>query len=105
VFYAARPGAFVDLAADTRFAYALNGQVVLDQHVPSPTKPLTPSGISGHTEAGTVNRAIGVLIGRGHTPEKARSTLQHIADQDGVPLHCVAQQLLNTPGVPRRAAR
>ena len=98
VFYAARPGAFVDLAADTRVAYGLDGQVTLDQHLPSPDIPAVPSGMSGHTQTSTINQAIGVLLGRGHTPTEARRVLHHRADRDGVPLHHVAQQLLDTPG-------
>jgi hypothetical protein len=31
-FYAARPGAFVDLAADIRYAHGLDWQVVIDGH-------------------------------------------------------------------------
>lgn len=105
VFYAARPGAFVDLAADTRFAYGLDGQVSLDEHLPSADNPAASSGVFGHTEASTTNRAIGVLLGRGHTPQKARSVLQRRAEQDGVPLHRAAQQLLDTPAVKRRPTR
>ena len=38
VFYAGRPGAFVDLAADTRYAYGLDGDVVLDGHLTTLTR-------------------------------------------------------------------
>ena len=61
-----------------------------------------PSGVSGPTEAGIVNRAIGVLIGRGRTPEEARRILRRRADQDGSALHRVAQHLLNRQGTSRR---
>ena len=98
VFYAAPPGAFVDLAADTQFAYHLNGQVLLDQHLPSPDHPAGPSGVSGDTETSTINEAIGVLIGRGH-PGKARSIVQWRADHDGISLLRVAEQLLTTRSV------
>ena len=99
VFYAARPGAFVDLAADTRVADGLNGQVTLDEHLPTPDHPAGPSGLFGHTETSTINQAIGVLLGRRHTPEQARSVLQRSAHQHRVPLHHAAQHLLNTPDV------
>jgi hypothetical protein len=85
VFYAARPGAFVDLAADTRFAYGLNGQVALDQHLPSPDKPLGRSGVFGRAEAGSINRAIGVLMGRGHTPEKPATRCNAAPTRMGFP--------------------
>ena len=98
VFYAARPGAFVDLAADTSFAYSLDGHVRLDEHLPSPDHPTGPPGVSGHTELSTINQAIGALLDRGHTTTEARGVLQRLADRDGIPLHHAAQQLLNNPG-------
>lgn len=93
VFYAGRLGAFVDLAVDTRLAYGIDGQVRLDQHLPSAN---LPPGVFGHTAASKINRAIGVLLGRGHTPEEARSVLHRRANQDRVALDAVAQQLLDT---------
>jgi len=38
-FYAARPGAFVDLAADIRYAQNLAGRVVIDGHLDHPLLP------------------------------------------------------------------
>jgi hypothetical protein len=99
IFYAARPGAFVDLAADTRFAYGLDGQVVLDGHVP-PLGTAPDIGVSGLATASLINRALGVLIGMGHTPDDARRVLRHRADRDGIPLHQAAEQILHNPGSP-----
>ena len=75
VFYADSAGAFVDLAADTRHAYGLDGQVVLDGHVASTALQPGPPGVNGLEEATVVNRAIGVLIDQGHLPDEARREL------------------------------
>jgi len=101
VFYAGRAGAFVDLAADTRSACHLGGQVTLDQHLPS-AGTVGTSGTFGPTEAGIINRAIGVLIGRGRTPEEARRILHRRADQDKSTLHRAAQRLLDRQASRRR---
>jgi hypothetical protein len=98
VFYAAQPGAFVDLAADTRHLYGLDGQVVLDQHLPTAGSTAVPTEVFGHTGTTAINRAIGVLIERGNTPEQARDLLHRHADQHGIPLQVVAQKLLDDPG-------
>ena len=72
VFYAAAPGAFADLAADTRQAYRMDGQVVLDEHL-SPQH--AESGVTGLAELSAVNQAIGILVARGRTVEEARAEL------------------------------
>jgi hypothetical protein len=69
ILYAGRPGAFVDLAADLCW---LTGRrltdFVLDQHLSLPAEP----GTGGRVQAASaVNQAIGVLLGRGYTPEQA----------------------------------
>ena len=63
-FYASRPGAFVDLAADIRQRHNLDGQVVLDGHLHPLRHPIAPSGVTGLVEFSVINRAIGVLIER-----------------------------------------
>jgi len=97
-FYAARPGAFMDLAADIRYAYGLNGQVVLDQHLNDPLPATTAAGGTGMTglvELSVINRAIGVLIEQRHHPDTARSVLRQRADQAGITLRAAAQHLLD----------
>ena len=76
VFYAGRPGAFVDLAADTRYAYSLDGDVVLDPHLTGQpgARPVRP-GVNGTDEITLINQAIGVLIARGQPPEEAHDEL------------------------------
>jgi len=93
-FYAARPGAFVDLAADIRYAYGLNGQIVIDGHLDNHVPSVGTPGVTGLAELLLINRAIGVLIGQGHQ-DNPRSVLQWRADQAGTTLLDAAQKLLN----------
>ena len=111
VFYAARPGALVDLAADlshvlgvpaiTSTSAPADGTdgpesdavaaVALDGDLPPVS---TSSGIAGLEELSTVNRALGVLIGRGHPLEDAREILRRGASAAGTDLHQFAGRLL-----------
>ncbi len=75
VLYAANPGAFVDLAADLQRVHGLGGPVVLDGDLPGTCQPPTEPGVTGLTELSVINRAIGVLITRGHPPGQARAEL------------------------------
>lgn len=93
VFYAATPGALVDLAADLRHALHLSDtQVHLDEHL-----GLTGvSEVTGARELSTINRAIGFLMDRGHTPETAQQHVTHQAATTNSTLHQAAQNLLTT---------
>jgi len=72
VFYAAVPGALVDLAADLAFALGLGlDRLRLDRHTPDSTA----SGIRGLAELSLLERAIGVLIEQGSDPESAEREL------------------------------
>ena len=95
IFYAGRPGAFVDLAADFRFAYGLDGRVVLDEHFHPPASPVDPSGVTGLTEFSLINQAIGVLIEQGQTRETAPAELHRRAERASRTLSEAAQQLLD----------
>jgi hypothetical protein len=100
VFYAANPGAFIDLAADTRAAYGLDGDVVLDGHLPPPDI----TGLSGAdelAERSDINQAIGVLIEDGHPPTLARRELDTRAAAAGVTVHRIAKDILHQLGVTR----
>ncbi|HEX6757220.1 MAG TPA: hypothetical protein VF086_02235 [Propionibacteriaceae bacterium] len=104
VFYAASPGAFVDLAAD--LAHALHAPIIFDcprqrltgspegdgQHGDNPRDghesivldaDLPPatlvSRLTGLGDASTINRAVGMLIDQGHHPDKAHATLHRHA--------------------------
>ena len=109
VFYAARPGALVDLAADLGHVLGVptttsarggetaaldrgdTAEVRLDGDLP----PVSlASGIAGLEELSTINRAIGVLIGRGHELEGAREILRRGAAASGTDTHQYASRLL-----------
>ena len=67
ILYAARPGAFVDLAADLGWLTGRRlSEFALDQHLSGPAQPA-----GGVRSASLMNQAIGVLLGRGYTLEQA----------------------------------
>jgi hypothetical protein len=69
ILYAGSPGAFVDLAADLAWLTARPlTDFALDQHLTIPAKSLTEGQLRADS---TTNQAIGVLIGRGYTPQQA----------------------------------
>jgi hypothetical protein len=86
VLYAAAPGAFTDLAADLRWLTGTGtnldaGAFALDADLIVSPDPDTPSGL---TALSTINQVIGVLIGRGDTPEQAHRHLDRLAAAGGV---------------------
>jgi hypothetical protein len=116
VFYAATPGAFVDLAADLGYALTiptttdsrratspdLNGHpgtdhreghrsIVLDGDLPPAT---LVSGVTGLDNLSAINRAVGILIDQGHPPNQAYATLRQDAATAGVAIHIYAGRLL-----------
>jgi hypothetical protein len=93
VLYATVPGAFVDLAADLGWVLEIKPMaLLLDQHlaVPAPS-----DGVTGLREHATINRAIGALIERGHTPESARNELRRHPGLDGGDVAAAAQRILD----------
>jgi hypothetical protein len=119
VFYAASPGAFVDLAAD--LGHALHAPIIFDGLRPRLTEnsegdgqhddghrdghesivldaDLPPatlvSRLTGLDDVSTINRAIGILIDQGHHPDKAHATLHRHAVTAGVEPHIYAARLL-----------
>jgi hypothetical protein len=94
VLYAAKPGAFVDLAADLSFALGLSpNMIILDDDL-APTSD--SAGLQGLAEMVQVNQAIGILIERGHLPDSARTELRRLAHHAQTTLHAAAQQLIHT---------
>ncbi len=92
--YAAVPGTYVDLTADLAW---LTGRppsdFVLDRHLPGPARP--DAGTYLWT-ASVINQAIGVLIGRGYTPEQADRELDTQGERSSTERHGIAQFILNT---------
>jgi hypothetical protein len=97
ILYAATPGTFVDLTADLAW---LTGHPPsdfgLDQHLS------VPAGSDAGTylrAASVINQAIGVLIGRGYTPEQAHRELDTQVDREGTDRHTAAQFILDVLAV------
>jgi hypothetical protein len=94
IFYAARPGTFVDLAADLAW---LTGRppsdFALDQHLSAPAG--SDAGTSLRAVS-VINQAIGVLIYRGYTPRQAHSKLDTQADRARTDRDTAAQVILDT---------
>jgi hypothetical protein len=97
-FYAGTPGAFVDFAADLAYALRLDpGVLELDNHL---TPPALRSGVGGLVEMAAVNRAMGILIDRGHTPEGGIAELHRLAELDHITPHEAAQRLIDATRQP-----
>lgn len=96
VLYASKAGAFTDLSADLGFALDVGlATLVLDQHL----SPPHDDAATGLLELSSVNQAIGILIGRGRTPEDARVELDRLAsDAGGVVV--AAQELIASLPLP-----
>ncbi len=92
VFYAATPGALVDLAADLQWALHLPpGAMLLDRHL---TPPSGADPIAGLPEMSIVHRAMGALLAQGRTPDAAAEDLRTIADRSGTSVLTVAGNLI-----------
>ena len=92
VLFASTPGAFVDLAADLGYVLqADEGVIQLDRGSATPNR----SGLFGLPELAMVNRALGVLIGRGMTPEEAEIRMESEALLRGVEVFRVAASVLS----------
>jgi hypothetical protein len=94
ILYAGAPGAFVDLAADLAW---LTGRPTSDFAL---DKDLTitpgPDPLSQLQAVSDINQAIGVLIGRGYTPQQADGQLDSQADKSRTDRHSAARRILDT---------
>jgi hypothetical protein len=92
--YAGQPGAFVDLVADLAWLSGLGlADFVLDEHLSVAFEPRIGESLLA---ASVINQAVGVLIGQGHTPERARSELEERANRAGIHLYAAAVLILAT---------
>jgi hypothetical protein len=93
IFYAATPGAFVDLAADLIWLTARPASdFTLDQHLAITSGPDTAGQLD---MASDINQAIGVLIGRGYTPQQADWELDTQAAKNRSDRHSAARLILD----------
>lgn len=100
VVWSSVPGSLVDLAADVGYVLqnVTNGPdggessgVELDADLP---RPDARSGVNGLDELATVNRAAGVMIGRGHDPRSVQEVLRQRAAEEGLSAYAWAVRLL-----------
>lgn len=93
IFYAWAPDAFSDLADDARWMFHLDGQAVMDRHLPR-INAAGRAGISGLREFSDINQAIGVLISMGHSAREAHIELHRRALRAHLPVLETARDLL-----------
>jgi hypothetical protein len=92
ILYAGSPGAFVDLAADLAWLTARSlSDFILDQHLTLAAGSLPDGQLRA---ASAINQALGVLIGRGHTPQQAHGELDTQAAHAGTDRHIAACHIL-----------
>ena len=96
IFYASVPGSFVDMAADLAVALGSEG-LRLDEDIPL----AIVSDLTGMARLSTINEAVGVLIGHGHTPDGAQRELRHIADTTRVSIQRAAETVTDSPSSAR----
>jgi hypothetical protein len=113
IFYASTPGAFVDLAADLGYVLKaavrtdhLDGDGAASDAAPYAELPislvldgdlspdLADSGLTGLPELSSINRALGILIDRGHNAGDAYDILRLEATAAGVATHVFAARML-----------
>ena len=95
ILYAAKLGAFVDLAADLSWLTDRRlADFVLDRHLGLPAEPVPDSGVR---TLSLINQAIGVLLGRGYTPEQAQSEIDARAAAAGHSRFDAAYIILGEP--------
>ena len=90
--YASTPGTFVDLAAD--LAFALHSHSIrLDEDIPS----ALVSDLTGAGRLSAINKAVGVLISHGHTPDSAQRELRDTADATSCGIQNAAETVTDDP--------
>ena len=105
VLYATLAGAFVDLAADLAWLTDVAlADVGLDLDLDLDLDPRARSGVATPISSlSSIDQAIGVLVGRGHTPEETLVELETLAARFGGDRHAAALEILDALQ-PERAA-
>lgn len=92
ILYAATPGAFRGLAADLSWITGRSWtDYRLDEHLTVPADDSSPAPLAA---ASAINQALGVLIGRGSTPEQAELDLHARAVAGDIDPAVVAIEIL-----------
>jgi hypothetical protein len=92
ILYASVPGTFVDLAADLAWLTEQPmGEITLDGHLTVPAAADTGAQLQA---ASAINQAIGVLIGRGYSPDQAHRHLDIQAATNRTDRHAAAELIL-----------
>ncbi len=92
ILYASAPGTFVDLAADLAWlTQQPMGEITLDGHLTVPAAADIGAQLQA---ASTINQAIGVLIGRGYSPDQAQRRLATQATTNRIDRHAAAVLVL-----------
>jgi len=93
VLYSTLPGAFVDLAADLAW---LTDVALADVGLDLDLDPRARSGVATPLSSlSSIDQAIGVLVGRGHTPEETLVELETLAARFGGDRHAAALEILD----------
>jgi hypothetical protein len=94
ILYAAKPGAFVDLAADLSYALRVGPDTIkLDQHL-TPADPAL--GAAGLGTLSRHNQAIGILLDRGYDSDEALTELHRLAGLNAISVETAARQLIDS---------
>jgi hypothetical protein len=92
ILYAGQPGAFVDLAADLAWLTGReHAEFELDQHLDLPAQL---DGTVTLLAASRIDQAIGLLIGRGRTPDEALREIDSHAARDAIDRAAAAARIL-----------
>jgi hypothetical protein len=73
--------------------FALHSDIRLDEDIPS----ALVSDLTGVGKLSAVNKAVGVLINHGHTPDSARHELRHMADATPSSIQKAAEAVTENP--------
>jgi hypothetical protein len=93
VLYSTLPGAFVDLAADLAW---LTDVALADVGLDLDLDPRARSGVATPLSSlSSIDQAIGVLVGRGHTPEETLVELETLTARFGGDRHAAALEILD----------